>query len=78
MEHRIAKKKLLFCHHLVNLPEDTLASEVASMQATLSYPGLISECEVLVRHNDLPSVKSFNKLGWKYTNMGKEQNLPTG
>ena len=65
MEHRIAKKKLLFYHHLVNLPEDTLASEVATLQSNLSYPGLISECKNLMRNYDLPSVSSTNKLGWK-------------
>ena len=65
MEHRIAKKKLLFYHHLVNLPDDTLASEVATLQATMSYPGLISECEVLVSDYDLPAVSTTNKQGWK-------------
>ena len=65
MEHRIAKKKLLFYHHLVSLPEDTLASEVARMQSTLSYPGLISECEVLLMNYELPPVSSTSKLSWK-------------
>ena len=42
MEHRIAKKKLIFYNHLVNLPVDTQSYEVANLQATLSYPSLIS------------------------------------
>ena len=76
MEHRIAKKKLIFYHHLVNLPVDTLAYEVASLQATLSYPGLVSECEELRTHYNLPPVTSTNKWGWKklVNNKTKERN----
>ena len=65
MEHRIAKKKLNFYQHLVHLPVYTLAYEIANLQATLSYPGLISECEKLISHYDLPVVTSTNKWGWK-------------
>ena len=35
MEHRIAQKKLVFYHHLLHLPRDSLAHEVASTQVEL-------------------------------------------
>ena len=65
MKNRIAKKKLLFYHHLINLPEDTLAFEVAKTQDTLSYPGLIGECKTLIEEYELPSVSSVTKEQWK-------------
>ena len=65
MEHRINKKKLMFYHHLVNLPEDTLASEIAKTQETLSYPGLVRECKTLIEEYDLPPISNMSKLEWK-------------
>ena len=40
MENRVIKQKLLLVHHLVNLPEDSLAKQVAEVQDKLNLPGL--------------------------------------
>ena len=65
MEHRIAKTKLLFYHHLINLPEGSLALEVANTQKTLSYPGLVEECHTLIDKYELPDVKYLSRIQWK-------------
>ena len=44
MEHRIAKNKIMFYHHLMNLPEDSLAYLIAHIQNSL---GLIAKCQNL-------------------------------
>ena len=66
MEHRIALRKLMFFHHLINLPEQSLAYQIASVQNTLGYPGLIGECKALL---DLYQIDSYpeqlSKLQWK-------------
>ena len=43
MEHRIAKNKIMFYHHIMNLPEDSLAYQIAKMQESLAFPGLVGE-----------------------------------
>ena len=45
MTNRIIKKKLLFYHHLKNLPEDTLAKEILTAQEKYLLPGLAFECQ---------------------------------
>ena len=65
MEHRIAKKKLLFYYHLLNLPVDSLAYEVADIQAKLSFPGLVQECQTLIEKFELPDISKLSKAQWK-------------
>ena len=65
MGNKILKKKLLFYHHLLQLPEESLAWEVAQVQSNLALPGLISECAALVLDMELPEAKSCTKLEWK-------------
>ena len=65
MEHRVAKQKLLFLHHLISLPEESLASQVFRAQETNSYPGLIKECKKLLELYNLPDPKSLSKWSWK-------------
>ena len=65
MEHRIAQKKLLFYHHLINLPKNSLAYEVAATQVALSYPGLMMECLDLMEEYNLPDAKLSSKIQWK-------------
>ena len=48
MQHRIALKKISFFHHLMNLPHNSLAFQVASSQARLGYPGLVAECKQIM------------------------------
>ena len=42
MGNRILKRKLIFVHHLFNLPETSLANQCARMQEEMALPGLIS------------------------------------
>ena len=65
MEHRIAQKKLVFYHHLLHLPRDSLAHEVASTQAELGYPGLMTECQVLLGKYNLSDAENKSKIQWK-------------
>ena len=65
MEHRIAYKKLLFYHHLINLPTNTMAYEIAATQTTMSYPGLMVECTNLMEKYEIPDVKIYNNIQWK-------------
>ena len=76
MEHRIAQKKLVFYHHLLHLPRDSLAHEVASTQAELGYPGLMTECQVLLGKYNLSDAENKSKIQWKneVKNNVKEEN----
>ena len=65
MEQRIAQKKLLFYHHLVSLPDDSLASQVASVQEHLGFPGLVHECKKLMKSYSLSNIRSYSKQQWK-------------
>ena len=65
MENRVLKKKLILVHHLMNLPEDSLAHECAIMQERFSYPGLISEMKEVMKGLDLPDMKGVSKDHWK-------------
>ena len=65
MENKIIKKKLLFFYHLLHLPEESLAWEIAQVQANLSLPGLLMECKSLSKNIDLPEALSCTKIQWK-------------
>ena len=62
MEHRIAHNKLLFYHHRINLPTNSLAYEIAATQTAMSYPGLMVECAKLMEKYEIPDVKNYNKI----------------
>ena len=65
MENRIINKKLNFFHHLLHLPQDCLAWEVAQLQAKLSLPGLVEECTTLIKMMELPDPGSCTRFQWK-------------
>ena len=65
MELRVAQKKLMFYHHLIHLPESSLAHKIAEIQKTLSYPGLMCECEEMIEEYNLPDAKHLSKTQWK-------------
>ena len=66
MEHRIAVRKLTFYHHLMNLPKDSLAYQVADTQIKFGFPGLMKECHELILRYSLPNNPTkFSKLSWK-------------
>ena len=62
---RVVKRKLIFVHHLMNLPEDSLAHECAIIQERLSFPGLISEMKYFLKGLDLPDMREVSKDQWK-------------
>ena len=65
MENRILKRKLLLYYHLIHLPQDSLAWEIAQIQDELHLPGLIQECKENIDHLKLPEAKKCSKFQWK-------------
>ena len=65
MELRIDKKKLLFFHHILNLPDKSLAKDIAETQIEYNYPGLVTECLKLMEKYNLPENKNYTKKQWK-------------
>ena len=55
----------MFLHHLLNLPETSLANEIAKTQIKFQYPGIMTECEELMTKYNLPGVYKHSKLEWK-------------
>ena len=55
----------MFYHHLINLPSDSLASQIAATQEHLGFPGLIQACKLLIEHYELPNIQLKSKLQWK-------------
>ena len=65
MEVRIDKKKLLFYYHVLNLPDNSLAKIIATTQIKFNYPGLMTECKMLLIKYDLPELEDYSKAQWK-------------
>ena len=65
MEVRIDKKKLLFYYHVLNLPDNSLAKIIATTQIKFNYPGLMTECKMLLIRYDLPELEDHSKGQWK-------------
>ena len=66
MEHRIALRKLLFFHHLIHLPKQSLAYQIANVQHTLGYPGLVGECNILLElYGITVRPEELSKVHWR-------------
>ena len=65
MEFRILKKKLMFLHHLYNLPNTSLAYEVLSCQAANDLPGIIHECKNFLDKFNLNDLTLYSKSQFK-------------
>ena len=69
VEYRVSKKKLMLIHHLVNMDNDALASEVFQIQREHSLPGLVHEgrelCELFCLPNIIDDKISLTKQQWK-------------
>ena len=65
MKFRILKKKLIFLHHLMTLPEDSLALEVLKVEEKLGLPGLILECREFMMSHDITNICTFSAAQWK-------------
>ena len=55
----------MFYHHLINLPENSLAYEIAATQTAMSFPGLMMECAKLMENYEITDAKSYTKIQWK-------------
>ena len=68
MKHRIACRKLAFYHHLMNLPHDTLAYEIAMTQKRMAFPGLVQECiQLCSLYGICDNPETVSKYQWKNT-----------
>ena len=65
MKNKIIKKKLLFYHHILHLPHDSLAWQIYDVQTKLALPGLIQECEDMVSNMELPKANDCTQPQWK-------------
>ena len=66
-ENRILLNKILFLHHIANLPQNSLAYEFYSAQKSNpgSFPGLVSECEKYLIEWNLTNITQYSKRQWK-------------
>ena len=67
MKYRILKKKLLFLHHLANLPCDTLAREIFEVQVKLALHVLVKECQEYLVLWSITNLNDFTSTEWKKT-----------
>ena len=65
MELRILQRKLMFLHHIHNLPETSLAREILTVQSQLDLPGLELECRESLRTFGLQDLSLFSKQQFK-------------
>ena len=65
IELRILKRKVLFLHHLENLPEESLAKQVYNAQTRMCLPGIIHECSEFLAKFGLSDLKQFSKSQFK-------------
>ena len=72
----ILQKKLLFCHHLSNLPEDSLGREVYDLQTrNHSLPSLFLEMKEHLASLGIDDLKTVPKTIWKKMVKGYIKNL---
>ena len=65
MEFRVLKKKLMFLHHLVNLPEPSLAKEVLTLQVDNDLPGIFKECKGFLNKFNIGDLSLYTKNQFK-------------
>ena len=73
MENRIIKKKLMFLHHIANLPESALANQFYQVQRKMSLPGLYEECSEVMTQFDIFDLKKYSKVQFKKLIQNKVQ-----
>ena len=68
----IIQRKVMFLHHLISLPEESLAKEVYTIQKENSYPGLVKESEQYLIELGIDSDPgSFSK--WQFKKLVKSK-----
>ena len=67
MTYRVDKNKLLFLHHLISLPESSLAKQIYDQQKINSFPGLILECKEMMGKYDITGITEAKDIPTKTT-----------
>ena len=62
IESKLDQRKLLFLHHLIILPAESLANQVYIEQKNHKFPWLVQECQQLIADYDLPDIISDPSL----------------
>ena len=65
MEYRILQSKLVFLHHLEQLPDSSLAKQVYTTQIKHGLPGIAIECQDFFAKFEIVDLKSYSKLQFK-------------
>ena len=66
MPIRILKTKLLFYHHLVTLPDGSLANKIIEILQHLKLYSLKNEIDPFLTRHGVSEVASFSKVQWKH------------
>ena len=65
IEYKIEIRKLTFIHHLISLPAESLANQLYIQQKNNNFPGLVGECQNLIRKYSLPDITSVQNIPTK-------------
>ena len=65
MKYRIMTRKLTFLHHLLTLPDDSLAKEILCAQEKYSLPSLTDECKDILDELNISNIHELSKYQWK-------------
>ena len=62
MDNRILMKKLMFLHHVANLPQTALAWQIYQAQKRMELPGLCQECSDYLTKFEIVQLSGYSKL----------------
>ena len=65
MKNRIMCRKLTFLHHLLTLPDDSLAKDILCAQERFNMPSLIDECQEVLQELNISNIHEYSKYQWK-------------
>ena len=68
MKYRIMIKKLCLIKHIVSLEDGCLAKEICDAQLKFTFPGLATECKIIIRELNLPDI-TINQINAKYSKL---------
>ena len=65
MANRVLAMKLIFLHHIANLPRGTLARDSYEVQLEQGLPGLVSYCQPFLTEFGVSDITAFTKHQFK-------------
>ena len=65
VENLILFRKILLYHHLMTLPSESLAREIAERQIVLNWPGIATQMYQLLESWNIMNVQSYTKKQFK-------------